>query len=80
MEVVWLDFSEERIRNGAKKILKAKKSSTQGRLDSFFKVLPSNKPIKRKVSEHIPINSIALEYGTELVYPTLLNTNKISLS
>jgi len=43
-------YSEERIRNGAKKILKAKQSSTQGRMDSFFKVIPSNKPaIKRKV-------------------------------
>ncbi|KAG7167795.1 flap endonuclease 1-like [Homarus americanus] len=33
-------FSEERIRNGAKKLTKARNSSTQGRLDSFFKVLP----------------------------------------
>ena len=61
MQVGNLDFSEERIRNGAKKILKAKKSSTQGRLDSFFKVLPSNKPIKRKVSEYISVNSIVLK-------------------
>jgi len=37
------NFSEERIRNGAKKLSKAKQGSTQGRLDSFFKVLPSNK-------------------------------------
>lgn len=44
-------FAEERIRNGAKKILKAKKTSTQGRLDSFFKVIPSNKPEKRKVDD-----------------------------
>jgi len=42
-------FSEDRIRNGAKKILKAKKTSTQGRMDTFFKVIPSNKPaVKRK--------------------------------
>lgn len=34
-------FSEERIRNGAKKLLKARTGTTQGRLDSFFKVLPS---------------------------------------
>lgn len=34
-------FQEERIRNGAKKLLKARQGSTQGRLDSFFKVLPS---------------------------------------
>ena len=42
-------FSEERIRNGAKKLGKAKSTSTQGRLDSFFKVLPSQPSIKRKV-------------------------------
>ncbi len=31
-------FQEERIRNGAKKLLKGRQGSTQGRLDSFFKV------------------------------------------
>ena len=31
-------FQEDRIRNGAKKLLKARQGSTQGRLDSFFKV------------------------------------------
>jgi len=34
-------FAEDRIRNGAKKLLKARQGSTQGRLDSFFKVLPT---------------------------------------
>ena len=34
-------FLEDRIRNGAKKLMKAKQGTTQGRLDSFFKVLPS---------------------------------------
>ena len=34
-------FAEDRIRNNAKKLLKAKQGTTQGRLDSFFKVLPS---------------------------------------
>jgi len=34
-------FGEERIRGGCKKLLKARGGSTQGRLDSFFKVLPS---------------------------------------
>ncbi|XP_057291779.1 flap endonuclease 1-like [Hydractinia symbiolongicarpus] len=47
-------FSEDRIRNGAKKILKAKKTSAQGRMDSFFKVIPSNKPVKRKSEEKTP--------------------------
>lgn len=32
-------FSEERVRAGVKKILKSKQSGTQGRLDSFFKVV-----------------------------------------
>lgn len=44
-------FSEERVRNGAKKLLKARNTSTQGRLDSFFKVLPNPNPTKRKVEE-----------------------------
>ncbi|ORZ35340.1 flap endonuclease 1 [Catenaria anguillulae PL171] len=33
-------FNEERIRNAVKKIAKSKVGGTQGRLDSFFKVLP----------------------------------------
>ncbi|KAH0944684.1 hypothetical protein HN011_000849 [Eciton burchellii] len=45
-------FNEERVRNGAKKLHKARNTSTQGRLDSFFKVLPSTTvPSKRKVEE-----------------------------
>jgi len=50
------NFNEERIRNGAKKLFKAKQGQTQGRLDSFFKVLPSTKSpaspaVKRKAEE-----------------------------
>ena len=37
-------FQEDRIRNGAKKLLKARQGSTQGRLDSFFKVSPAALP------------------------------------
>ncbi|KAB7507132.1 Flap endonuclease 1 [Armadillidium nasatum] len=46
-------FNEDRIRNGIKKLYKAKTSSTQGRLDSFFKVthIPANKDNKRKNGE-----------------------------
>lgn len=46
-------FNEERVRNGAKKIFKSKTTATQGRLDSFFKVLPStpNSASKRKPDE-----------------------------
>ena len=41
-------FNEERVRNGAKKLFKARNTSTQGRLDTFFKVLPNPNPTKRK--------------------------------
>ncbi|KAJ8374892.1 hypothetical protein SKAU_G00054720 [Synaphobranchus kaupii] len=34
-------FSEDRIRNGCKKIMKSRQGSTQGRLDSFFTVTGS---------------------------------------
>lgn len=40
-------FSEDRMRNGVKKILSAKKAGTQVRLDSFFTVT-STTPAKRK--------------------------------
>ena len=33
-------FQEERIRNACKKLVKARGGATQGRLDSFFKVIP----------------------------------------
>lgn len=46
-------FSEDRIRSGVKKLLKAKSTTTQGRLDSFFKVLPSDNSaaLKRKIAD-----------------------------
>ncbi|XP_067870241.1 flap endonuclease 1 isoform X1 [Heterodontus francisci] len=44
-------FSEERIRNGAKKLLKGRQGSTQGRLDDFFKVTGSLTSAKRKELE-----------------------------
>lgn len=46
-------FAEERIRNGIKKLDKARGGATQGRLDSFFKVLLSPTPgqNKRKAEE-----------------------------
>ena len=40
--------SEDRIRNGIKKILKSRKGGTQVRLDSFFKVTHTTP--KRKVN------------------------------
>lgn len=51
-------FNEERVRSGAQKIAKSLKTATQGRLDSFFKVLPSTTPpAKRKVEEKKGLNS-----------------------
>lgn len=45
------NFNEERVRNGSKKLAKARSGTTQGRLDTFFKVLQSpNAGQKRKVS------------------------------
>ncbi|KAM7342296.1 flap structure-specific endonuclease 1 [Cochliomyia hominivorax] len=44
-------FNEDRVRSGAKKIMKSKQSQTQGRLDSFFKVLPSTGTPKRKADD-----------------------------
>ncbi|CAL8093724.1 unnamed protein product [Calicophoron daubneyi] len=34
-------FNEERIRNGAKKLFKAKNTNLQGRIDNFFTAMPS---------------------------------------
>ncbi|XP_066591250.1 flap endonuclease 1 [Prorops nasuta] len=45
-------FSEERVRNGAKKLLKARNTSVQGRLDSFFKVLPNSNPSSKRKADH----------------------------
>lgn len=43
-------FSEDRIRNGAKKLEKHKEGATQGRLDTFFKAVPSSS-VKRKTGD-----------------------------
>ncbi|KAK7072717.1 Elongation of fatty acids protein 2 [Halocaridina rubra] len=58
-------FSEDRIRNGAKKLAKARNTSTQGRLDSFFKVLPTpgSEANKRKVPEKAQANKKAKRGG-----------------
>ncbi len=42
--------SEERVRKAVQKFAKLKSTATQGRLDSFFKVLPKDpSSVKRKV-------------------------------
>lgn len=50
-------FAEDRIRNGCKKLMKAKGASTQGRLDSFFTIIPSTTPSKRKVIDYYYLNN-----------------------
>ena len=45
-QVIFMTFSEERVRNTIKKLSKLKTGSTQGRMDSFFKPLPG--VLKRK--------------------------------
>jgi len=45
-------FNEDRVRKAAQKLTKLSGVATQGRLDSFFKTIPSNKPAtKRKVNK-----------------------------
>ncbi|XP_038077643.1 flap endonuclease 1-like [Patiria miniata] len=44
-------FSEDRIKNGIKKLMKGRQGSTQGRLDSFFKVVTPTGPAKRKIND-----------------------------
>ncbi|XP_022818314.1 flap endonuclease 1 [Spodoptera litura] len=43
-------FNEERVRNGAKKLMKARTGATQGRLDGFFTISTTPNP-KRKAEE-----------------------------
>ncbi|CAL1285465.1 unnamed protein product [Larinioides sclopetarius] len=49
-------FSEDRVKNGVKKLLKGRHGSTQGRLDSFFTVIPksstNSNSVKRKAEEN----------------------------
>ena len=57
------NFREDRIRNGIKKLTKARQGSTQGRLDSFFKVVSSPATsTKRKVSLFVIFLNILLHF------------------
>jgi flap endonuclease-1 len=42
-------FNLDRVKNAVKKLTKSRQGATQGRLDSFFKPLPSSQPVKRQV-------------------------------
>lgn len=52
-------FSEDRVRSGAKKLIKARSGSTQGRLDSFFTF--STTLNKRKVSDKCAEKYLSIE-------------------
>ncbi|XP_069676369.1 flap endonuclease 1 [Periplaneta americana] len=58
-------FNEDRVRNGSKKLAKARSGTTQGRLDTFFKVLPNtnNAASKRKVEDKKAANKKAKTGG-----------------
>jgi flap endonuclease-1 len=55
------NFNEERIRSSIKKLIKAKGTATQGRLDSFFTVTTTNNAAKRKVCAAHGLASVQCE-------------------
>ncbi|KAI9599198.1 flap endonuclease 1-like protein [Syncephalis fuscata] len=59
-------FGESRIRGGIEKLQKSRSTSTQGRLDSFFKPsgIVSSSSIKRKVEEKVTVKSKRGRNGT----------------
>lgn len=67
------NFSEDRIRGSIKKLVKAKGTATQGRLDSFFTVVPGNGAAKRKVLSDTGCGllSVELSFNTESLPPAL---------
>lgn len=48
-------FSEERVKSGVAKLMKNRSGATQGRLDTFFKVIPHSST-KRKADEKPKVN------------------------
>lgn len=69
-------YSEERIRSGIKKLQKARQSSTQGRLDSFFKVLPiTPSPANKRKARKESFRKLTVSRNTNLSwYFRLLQT------
>lgn len=69
-------YSEERIRSGIKKLQKARQSSTQGRLDSFFKVLPiTPSPANKRKARKESFRKLTVSTKTKLsLYLRLLQT------
>ena len=62
-------FAEDRVRNGAKKLLKARQGSTQGRLDTFFKVMPgtptNGSAANKRKSEEVKNGNSAKKAGAK---------------
>lgn len=52
-----ISSSEDRVRSGAKKLVRSKQGATQGRLDTFFKPVssPAAKRKVHKTSSHLPL-------------------------
>jgi flap endonuclease-1 len=46
-----LTISEDRVRKGVQKLNKSKATSTQGRLDSFFKPIPKTEEQLQKIQK-----------------------------
>lgn len=59
-------FNEERIRTGCQKIKKTRNTSTQGRLDGFFKVLSTtpSTPVNNKRKSDVKKESSAKKAKT----------------
>lgn len=67
--IEFIFFSEDRIRNGIKKLTKARSGSTQGRLDGFFKVLSTTSTTpKRKVQQDCWYKCRLCKYAASLKY------------
>ena len=70
-------FSEDRIRNGCKKLAKARSGSTQGRLDNFFKV--TSVTPKRKVN--VDLLTPAKNYLSKRhLFKTITPLNRIAMA
>ncbi|XP_039285242.1 flap endonuclease 1 isoform X2 [Nilaparvata lugens] len=59
------NFAEDRVRNGAKKLQKARGTTTQGRLDSFFKISTTPNAAKRKSEDSKTPNNKKTKTGSK---------------
>ena len=65
--MIMIIHSEDRVRNGSKKLQKCKHKATQGRLDMFFKPVASpTASLKRKVP--LVWHCVARDYNVSIYY------------